>query len=93
MRIFKKIRDWLIQNEVNIAERYRQQYNEIREELEESIEDRNCLICEQERLSGIIKEQEQTISELKDEVDIQKCKAAKYLSYYLTEMEKHAPND
>ena len=93
MKIFKKIGAWLLQNEVNIAEGYRQQYNKIREELEEITEDRNFLTYERERLSDIIKEQEQTISELKDEIDIQKCKAAKYLSYYLTEMEKHAPND
>ena len=93
MRIFKKIGAWLLQNDVDIAEGYRQQYHKVREELEEVIEDRNFLTYERARLSDIIKEQEQTISELRDEVDIQKCKAAKYLSYYLTEMEKHAPND
>lgn len=93
MKIFKKIRAWLFQDEVDLAEGYRQQYHKALEELEEMTEDRNFLTYERARLSDIIKEQEQTISELKDEVDIQKCKAAKYLSYYLEEMEKHAPND
>jgi len=93
MKIFKKIRAWLFRDEVDLAEGYRQQYHKTLEELEEMTEDRNFLTYERARLSDLIKEQEQTISELKDEVDIQKCKAAKYLSYYLEEMEKHAPND
>lgn len=93
MKIFKKIKNWLFQNDEDLAEGYRQQYYKALEELEEVTEDRNFLTYERTRLSDIIKEQEQTISELKDEIDIQKCKAAKYLSYYLTEMEKHAPND
>lgn len=93
MKIFKKIGAWFFQDEVNIAEGYRQQYHKTLEELKEMTEDRNFLTYERTRLSDIIKEQEQTISELKDEIDIQKCKAAKYLSYYLEEMEKHAPND
>ena len=93
MKIFKKIGAWFFQDEANIAEGYRQQYHKTLEELKEMTEDRNFLTYERARLSDIIKEQEQTISELKDEIDIQKCKAAKYLSYYLEEMEKHAPND
>ena len=31
-------------------------------------------------------------SELQDEIDIQKAKAATYLSFYLKEMEKNLPN-
>lgn len=93
MNFFKKIKNWLFQNEVDLAEGYRQQYHKTLEELKEITEDRNFLTYERARLSDKIKEQEQTISELKDEIDIQKCKAAKYLSYYLEEMEKHAPND
>ena len=45
------------------------------------------------QLKKELREKEDQISVLKDEIDIQKCKAAKYLSYYLEEMEKHAPND
>lgn len=93
MKIFKKIGAWLFQNDVDLAEGYRQQYHKTLKELEEVTEDRNFLTYERARLSDIIKEREQTISELKDEIDIQKCKAAKYLSYYLTELEKHIPND
>ena len=93
MRIFKKIKTCLFQSDIDLAEGYRQQYHKALEELEEVTEDRNFLTYERARLSDKIKEQEQTISELKDEIDIQKCKAAKYLSFYLQEMEKHAPND
>lgn len=93
MRIFKKIGAWFIQNEVDLAEGYRQQYHQTLEELKEVNEERNFLAYERARLSDKIKEQEQTISELKDEIDIQRAKAAKYLSFYLQEMEKHAPND
>lgn len=93
MRIFKKIKTWFFQNDVDLAEGYRQQYHKTLEELEEVTEDRNFLTYERARLSDKIKEQEQTISELKDEIDIQRAKAAKYLSFYLQEMEKHAPND
>ena len=86
MRIFKKIKDWLSKNDTNLAEYYKQRY--------ESMEIRYEVVCAQnEAFKQSLNEALKTNSELKDEIDIQKCKAAKYLSYYLTEMEKHAPND
>jgi hypothetical protein len=45
------------------------------------------------QLKETIEHLNQRASELQDEIDIQRSKAAKYLSFYLQEMEKHAPND
>lgn len=90
MKIFKKIGAWLLQSEVDLAEGYKQQYYETRKELEEVTRERNDLIRELKRSTNIIIENERTISKIKDEIDIQKCKAAKYLSYYLEEMEKRS---
>ena len=86
MRIIKKIRDWLSKNDTNLTEHYKQQYDDMKFNYE-----RAC--SQNDALRHALNEALKTNSELKDEIDIQKCKAAKYLSYYLEEMEKHAPND
>lgn len=93
MKIFKKIKKWLLsgfQDELNRAETRAEYWRRNFEEADQTIKDlqlKNKQQCE------LLQSQKQQISELEDEIDIQKSKAAKYLSYYLTEMEKHAPND
>lgn len=93
MKIFKKIKKWLlsgVQDKLNNAEARAQYWKKEYIEAEETIKQLRFKITKQDEL---LQSQKQQISELEDEIDIQKCKAAKYLSYYLTEMEKHAPND
>ena len=93
MKIFKKIKKWLlsgIQGELNKVEARAEYWRKEFEEADKTIKDlqlKNKQQCE------LLQSQKQQISELEDEIDIQKSKAAKYLSYYLEEMEKHAPND
>lgn len=93
MKIFKKIKKWLlsgVQDELNKAEARAEYWRKEFGEADKTIKDlqlKNKQHCE------LLQSQKQQISELNDEIDIQKCKAAKYLSYYLEEMEKHAPND
>lgn len=93
MKIFKKIKKWLLsgfQDELNKVEARAEYWKREFEEADKTIKDlqlKNRQQCE------LLQSQKQQISELEDEVDIQKSKAAKYLSYYLEEMEKHAPND
>ena len=89
------MRNWLrkiftpykvIKEQQHLIENYRFQYEKlidmVQEEQKRSIQ-----------LKEIIEHLNQRSSELKDEIDIQRAKAAKYLSFYLQEMEKHAPND
>ena len=93
MRIFKKIKKWLLsgfQDELNKTEARAEYWNEQFTRADALVQQRQSEIFQ---LKKELREKEEQISELKDEIDIQKCKAAKYLSYYLTEMEKHAPND
>lgn len=86
MKIFKKIEKWFSKNDTNLAEYYKQQYDNMKIDYE-----RAC--SQNDAFRHSLNEALRINSELKDEIDIQKCKAAKYLSYYLEEMEKHAPND
>lgn len=86
MKIFKKIGAWLSKNDTNLAEHYKQQYDDMKFNYERACSQNDAL---RYSLSEALK----TNSELQDEINIQKAKAAKYLSYYLQEMEKHAPND
>lgn len=100
MRIFKKIKKWLlsgaqeelnkVKNELNKVEARAEYWNEQFTRADKLVQQRQGEIFQ---LKKELHEKEEQISELEDEIDIQKCKAAKYLSYYLTEMEKHAPND
>lgn len=93
MKIFKKIKKWLlsgIQDELNREEARAQYWKKEYAEADETIKRLRLKITKQDEL---LQSQKQQISELEDEIDVQKCKAAKYLSYYLEEMEKHAPND
>ena len=89
------MRNWLrkiftpykvIKEQQHLIENYRFQYEKlidmVQEEQKRSIQ-----------LKEIIEHLNQRSSELQDEIDIQRAKAAKYLSFYLQEMEKHAPND
>lgn len=93
MRIFKKIKKWLlsgVQDELNKVEARAEYWRKEFEEADKTIKQLRLKITKQDEL---LQSRKQQISELKDEIDIQKSKAAKYLSYYLEEMEKHAPND
>lgn len=93
MKIFKKIEKWLLssfQDELNKVEAHAEYWREEFERIRELVKQMQGDIFQ---LKKKLQEKEKQISELKDEIDIQKCKAAKYLSYYLEEMEKHAPND
>lgn len=93
MRIFKKIKKWLLsvaQDELNKAEARAEYWNEQFTRVDALVQQRQGEIFQ---LKKELREKEEQISELKDEIDIQRCKAAKYLSFYLQEMEKHAPND
>ena len=84
------MRNWLrkiftpykvIKDQQHLIENYRFQYEKlidmVRKEQERVIEQRQMI----ERF-------EQRASELQDEIDIQRAKAAKYLSFYLQEMGK-----
>jgi predicted RNase H-like nuclease (RuvC/YqgF family) len=93
MRIFKKIKKWLLsgfQDELNKVEARAEYWNEQFTRVDALVQQRQGEIFQ---LKKELREKEEQIFELKDEIDIQRCKAAKYLSYYLEEMEKHAPND
>ena len=93
MKIFKKIEKWLLssfQDELNKVEARAEYWRDEFERVRELVKQMQGDIFQ---LKTKLQEKEKQISELKDEIDIQKCKAAKYLSYYLEEMEKHAPND
>ena len=93
MKIFKKIEKWLLssfQDELNKVEARAEYWRKEFEKANELIKQKQGEIFQ---LKKKLQEKEKQTSELKDEIDIQKCKAAKYLSYYLEEMEKHAPND
>ena len=89
------MRNWLrkiftpykvIKDQQHLIENYRFQYEKlidmVREEQKRAFE-----------LKETIEHLDQRASELQDEIDIQRAKAAKYLSFYLEEMEKHASND
>lgn len=93
MKIFKKIKKWLlsgVQDELNKVEARAEYWRKEFEEADKTIKQLRLKITKQDEL---LQSRKQQISELEDEIDIQKSKAAKYLSYYLEEMEKHAPND
>ena len=90
MALFKKIKKWLlggVQDKVEArAEYWRKEF----EKADRTIQD---LQLKNKRQCVLLKSQKQRISELEVEIDIQRCKADKYLSYYLEEKEKQAPND
>ena len=93
MKFFKKIKKWLlsgVQGELNKAEARAEYWRKEFGKADKTIKDlqlKNKQQCE------LLQFQKQRISELEDEIDIQRLKADKYLSYYIEEMEKHAPND
>ena len=93
MKFFKKIKKWLlsgVQGELNKVEARAEYWRKEFEKADKTIQDlqlKNKQRCE------LLQFQKQRISELEDEIDIQRLKADKYLSYYLEEKEKHAPND
>ena len=90
MIFFKKIKKWLlggVQDKVEArAEYWRKEF----EKADRTIKD---LQLKNKRQCALLQSQKQRISELEDEIEIQKYKTAKYLSYYLEEKEKQAPND
>ena len=93
MKIFRKVKKWLlsgVQDELNKVEARAEYWRKEFGEADNTIKD---LQLKNKQQYELLQSQKQRISELEDEIDIQKSKAAKYLSYYLTEMEKHAPND
>ena len=93
MNFFKKIKEWLlidVQEELNKVEARAEYWRKEFGKADKTIKDlqlKNKQQCE------LLQFQKQRISELEDEIDIQRLKADKYLSYYLEEKEKHAPND
>lgn len=90
MKIFKKWFLSSVQDELNKAEARAEYWKKEFEDADKTIKQLLLKITKQDEL---LQSRKQQISELEDEIDIQKCKAAKYLSHYLKEMEKHAPND
>lgn len=89
------MRNWLrkiftpykvIKEQQHLIENYRFQYDKLIDKVQE--EQKRAI-----QLKETIEHLNQRSSELQDEIDIQRAKAAKYLSFYLQEMEKHAPND
>ena len=93
MKLFKKIKKWLlsgVQGELNKVEARAEYWRKKFEEVDKTIQD---LQLKNKRQCALLQSQKQRISELEDEIDIQRHKADKYLSYYIEEMEKHAPND
>lgn len=89
------MRNWLrkiftpykvIKEQQHLIENYRFQYDKLIDKVQE--EQKRAI-----QLKETIEHLNQRASELQDEIDIQRAKAAKYLSFYLQEMEKHAPND
>lgn len=100
MKIFKRIKKWLlssIQDELNKAEARVEYWKTHTDYWNEQFTKADALVQQRQgeifQLKKELREKEEQISELEDEINIQKCKAANYLSYYLEEMEKHAPND
>ena len=75
---------------MNKAEARAEYWRKKFEEADKTIQD---LQLKNKRQCTLLQCQKQRISELEDEIDIQRHKADKYLSYYIEEMEKHAPND
>lgn len=93
MKIFKKIEKWLLssfQDELNKVEARADYWREEFEKARELVKQQQGEIFQ---LKKKLQEKEKQISELKDEINTQKCKTAKYLSCYLEEMEKRAPNN
>ena len=90
MNFFKKIKKILLggvqDKEEARAEYWRKEFGKADKTIKD-LELKNKQQCE------LLQFQKQRISELEDEIDIQRLKADKYLSYYLEEKEKHAPND
>ena len=89
------MRNWLrkiftpykvIKEQQHLIENYRFQYEKLIDMVQE--EQKRAI-----QLKETIEHLDRRASELQDEVNIQRAKAAKYLSFYLQEMEKHAPND
>ena len=89
------MRNWLrkiftpykvVKEQQHLIENYRFQYEKLIDMVQE--EQKRAI-----QLEETIEHLNQRASELQDEIDIQRAKAAKYLSFYLQEMEKHAPND
>ena len=93
MKFFKKIKKLLlsgIQGKLNKAEARAEYWRKKFGEADRTIQD---LQLKNKQQCALLQYQKQRISELEDEIDIQRHKADKYLSYYIEEMEKHAPND
>lgn len=93
MNFFKKIKKWLlsgVQGELNKVEARTEYWRKKFGEADRTIQD---LQLKNKQQCALLQYQKQRISELEDEIDIQRHKADKYLSYYIEEMEKHAPND
>ena len=90
MKFFKKIKKILLDGvqdkEETRAEYWRKEFGKADKTIKD-LQLKNKQQCE------LLQFQKQRISELEDEIDIQRLKADKYLSYYIEEMEKHAPND
>lgn len=90
MKLFKKIKKILLggvqDKEEARAEYWRKEF----EKADKTIQD---LQLKNKQQCALLQSQKQRISELEDEIEIQKYKTAKYLSYYLEEKEKQAPND
>ena len=88
-----KLSKWLlsgVQDELNRAENRAEYWKEEFEKVCKAFNQLRLKIIEQDEL---LQSQEQRISELEDEIEVQKGKAAKYLSYCLAKMEKYIPND
>lgn len=88
-----KLSKWLlsgVQDELNRAENRAEYWRKEFEWTYKVISQLQVKIMEQNKL---LQSQEQRISELEDEIEVQKDKAAKYLSYCLAKMEKYIPND
>ena len=93
MKFFKKIKKILlggVQGELNKVEARAEYWRKKFEEADKTIQD---LQLKNKRQCALLQSQKQRISELEDEIETQKYKTAKYLSYYIEEMEKHVPND
>ena len=93
MKFFKKIKKWLlidVQEELNKAEARAEYWRKEFGKADKTIKD---LQFKNKQQCALLQSQKQRISELEDEIDIQRLKADKYLSYYIKEKEKHALND
>lgn len=90
MALFKKIKKILLggvqDKEEARAEYWRKEF----EKADKTIQD---LQLKNKRQCVLLQSQKRQISELEVEIDIQRRKADKYLSYYLEEKEKQAPDD